>query len=76
MLPKLERMVLVQWKIRLLLNPTEADHQELSRTIDTAMQRLQSEESHESDTRADVENITSLGRAILKREWERVKQGT
>ena len=76
LLPKLERMVLVQWKIRLLLNPTEADHQELSRTIDTAMQRLQSEESHESDTRADVENITSLGRAILKREWERVKQGT
>ena len=76
LLPKLERMVLVQWKIRLLLNPTEADHQELSRTIDTALQRLQSEESHESETRADVENVTRLGRAILKREWERVKQGT
>ena len=76
LLPKLERVVLVQWKIRLLLNPTEADHLELSRTIDTAMERLQSEESCEADTKADVENITRAARAILKREWQRVKQGT
>src|SRR6266516_1935530 len=76
LLPKLERVVLVQWKIRLLLNPTEADHLELSRTIDIAMERLQSEESCEADTKADVENITRAARAILKREWQRVKQGT
>ena len=47
LLDKLERMVLTQWKIRLLLNPTEADHQEPTRTIDTALKRLQSDESTE-----------------------------
>lgn len=76
LLPKLERLVLVQWKIRLLLNPTEADHQELARTIETALIRVQSEEANEAETKADVENLTRLGRAILKREWERVKRGT
>lgn len=75
MLAKLERIVLVQWKIRLLINPTEADHQELYRTIDTAFKRIQSEETQESESEADIETITWLAQVILKREWERVKRG-
>ncbi len=75
MLAKLERIVLVQWKIRLLINPTEADHQELYRTIETAFERIKAEDSRDSDSDADVENITRLAQAILKREWERVKRG-
>jgi hypothetical protein len=75
MLAKLERIVLVQWKIRLLINPTEPDHQELHRTIDLAFKRIQLEDSPDSETEGDIENITRLAQAILKREWQRVKQG-
>ena len=75
-LAKLERIVLVQWKIRLLINPTESDHRELYEAIATALKRLQFEESHDAETEADIESITKLGQSILKREWERVKRGT
>jgi hypothetical protein len=75
MLAKLERIVLVQWKVRLLINPTEADHQQLYRTIETALERIRSDDARDSDSEEDVETITKLAQAILKREWERVKRG-
>jgi len=76
LLEKLQRIVLTQTKIRLLLNPTEGDHQRLYHAIDTAMKRLQNEDSPETDTQADVETISELAQSILKREWQRVKHGT
>ncbi|HKE96125.1 MAG TPA: hypothetical protein VKB34_17585 [Povalibacter sp.] len=75
LLMKLERIVLVQWKIRLLLNPTEPDHQELYRAIEAAFIRIQSEESNDAATDADLQRMTELTQAILKREWQRVKRG-
>jgi len=75
LLAKLERMILIQWKIRLLINPNEADHRELYATIETAFKRLQAEDARESDSEGDVEHITRLAQTILKREWRRVKQG-
>ncbi len=75
LIEKLERIVLVQWKIRLLINPLEADHQQLHRAIETAFVRLKSDQAHDAETEADIENITRLAQAILKREWERVKRG-
>jgi hypothetical protein len=75
LLAKVERLVLVHWKIRLLLNPTEADHQELCGRIDTALSRIRSEAATEVETRADIENISHQAQVILKREWERVKRG-
>ena len=74
LLLKRERIVLVQQTIRLLINPTEADHQEVYRLIETALRRIQTEESTDSETKADVENFTRLSQAILIREWERVKR--
>jgi len=76
LLDKLEHIVLAQSKIRLLINPTEADHQHLYQAIDTAIKRLQSEESLDTEIRADIETITELAQSILKREWQRVKLGT
>ena len=76
LLDKLQRLVLAQTKIRLLLNPSEPDHQHLYHAIDTASKRLQSEQAPESETEADIETITKLAQAILKREWQRVKHGT
>ena len=75
LLDKLQRMVLTTSKIRLLLNPTETDHQHLAQAIDAAIKRLQSEESLESETEADIQSITALAQSILKREWQRVKRG-
>jgi hypothetical protein len=73
---KLERLVLVTSKIRLMINPAEPDHQELYRTIEAALLRFKSDdELREADTHADVERITLLAQAILKREWQRVKLG-
>lgn len=76
LLVKLERIVLVESKIRLLLNPIEADHQQLYEAIGTAIKRLKTEESLDADTEADIETIARLSQVILKREWQRVKQGT
>jgi len=76
LLDKVQRMVLAQAKIRLLLNPGEADHQRLYSAIDAAGKRLQSEDALESETEADIEAITKLAQVILKREWLRVKHGS
>ena len=40
---KVERLVLVRWKIRLMLNLNEADHQELDQLIGAAVQRLRNQ---------------------------------
>ena len=72
---KLERLVLVQWNIRLLMNPTEPDHQQLYQTIESALLRLQSDESDDAATQTNVEAITTLAQKTLKREWGRVKRG-
>lgn len=76
LLDKLERVVLAQSKIHLMLNPTEADHQRLYHAIDTAFKRLQSDEAIDSEIESDIKNITTLAQSILKREWQRVKMGT
>jgi hypothetical protein len=73
---KVERVVLVRWKIRLMLNLNEADHRELDRLIAAAVQRLRDETSGDGDTDADIEDISRQAKGILKREWERVKRGT
>jgi hypothetical protein len=76
LLEKFERIVLAQSKIRLLLNPTEADHQQLYETIEAAIERLRSEESLDDEAQHDILTITTRAQAILKREWQRVKIGT
>src|SRR5689334_320666 len=53
LLPKLERMVLVNWKIRLLINPNEAEHIALVDRLDAALERLEHDDTDEAATRAD-----------------------
>ncbi len=76
LIEKLQRIVLAQSKMRLLMNPTEPDHRQLWQAIEVAFKRLQSEAALESETETDIETITSLAQTILKREWQRVKTGT
>ena len=73
---KVERVVLVRWKVRLMLNLNEEDHRELDRLIAAAVQRLRDEPPRDADTDADIEDISQQAKGILKREWERVKRGT
>lgn len=76
LLDKVERMVLTESKIRLLINPLERDHQRLVAAIEAALMRLRSEKSDDAETEKDIQTITGLAQAILKREWQRVKKGT
>jgi hypothetical protein len=75
LLQKLERIVLAQARIRLLINPAEPDHQRLLQAIETAIKCVQSERSPDSEMEADINAITEQAQAILKREWQRVKRG-
>ena len=76
LLDKFERIVLVQARIQLLINPADADHQRLSEAIEVAAGRLRSEEARETETEADIRTIVRLSQSIIKREWQRVKLGT
>jgi hypothetical protein len=73
---KIERLVLVRWKIQLMLNLNETDHQKLDQLIDAAVHRLRNHEPGEADIDADIEYISRHAKGILRREWERVKRGT
>lgn len=75
LLAKVERIMFLRWRILLLTNPLEAEHRELSETIESALQHIRSSHYEEEVTRAHVEKLTRLAQAILKREWERVKRG-
>src|SRR5262245_30043244 len=73
---RVERLILSFSRIRLMLNPTEPDHQEVCTVIEHSLERLKHPEMQEAELKAAVEHITRLSQSILKREWQRVKQGT
>lgn len=75
-LEKVQRAVLAQTRIRLMLNPSEADNRQLCDAIEKALAHIRSHETPDAETEADVLLITVLAQGILKREWERVKTGT
>jgi hypothetical protein len=69
---------------RLLLNPNEDDHKQLTNLIrgssKSAIQIFAAENDEEKKQEANVrltegmEQVTKLSQEILKREWERVKR--
>ena len=76
LLEKVQRIVLVQYKIRLLINPTEADHRDFMAAVDSALKRVQTDvELDITALTADIEAVTLRAQAILKHEWVRVKRG-
>lgn len=76
LIEKLERVVLAQSRIWLLINPTEPTHRQLNEAMDAAMALLQSDQSDDAESTRSINTITTLARAILRTEWQRVKQGT
>ncbi len=79
-----KRVGLIFYKIRILLNPLEEDHVFFVKLISANMSMIrdfvkeQNQQKKEEIIVALVDQrdeIVSLTQAILKREWERVKQG-
>jgi len=68
----------LQSKIELLINPKEKEHIELIALIDNIIQELNDcnhifeyQKIHENN----IKKLTSLSQGILKKEWDRVKDG-
>lgn len=65
--------------IKLLINPKEIDHQELVRLIESAdtkiIESINSKKAKASEFEAIGQRIVVQSQIVLKREWERVKNG-
>jgi len=76
---KMERLVLLSAKIRLMLNPKEDDHQRLSKILGDLIltmgaRAVASGKRDSEKARILVGELVLLSQTILKREWERVKR--
>ncbi len=76
-LPRIEETVRLTNRIELLINPKEQDHVELIALICrmTNTMNQQHEKNKDFDVDGHRKRIVELSQAILKREWERVKNG-
>ncbi len=76
---KLERLTLIRTKIMLMINPNEEDHDRLVKLLVAISQtlggRAAAREKRDMQKAGELHNkLYPLAQAILKREWERVKQ--
>ena len=74
---RLQKLLLVETKVNLLLNPNESDHQELARNLHLAIEKIfaGSEREKRVGVIALIDLVTEQSQKILKREWQRVKSG-
>ena len=74
---KLERLALLDAKIRLMLNPTEPDHQQMSNLLGVLRATMGGRAGAARDiekAKAICNELLPLSQSILKCEWERVKR--
>lgn len=78
-----ERTAIAQeslYRLKLRLNPSEADHQELERLLDQVVKtyddlRVPTELNVRKETSLAIDRVTAHARSVLKQEWKRVKVG-
>ncbi|MEO8677420.1 MAG: hypothetical protein ABI665_00145 [Vicinamibacterales bacterium] len=69
-----QRVVFLESKVQLMLNPNEEDHKNLEQLIRRMVGAIQYRKG-EPDPFPDLHTeVLTLSRAILKREWDRVKE--
>ena len=69
-----QRVTHLEHKIKLMLNPKEEDHQRLEEKIRNLIESIEQHPKF-SDNFPDIhQEIVSLSRQVLKREWNRVKE--
>lgn len=61
----------LQFKISLLINPKEKDHQNLIALLETIIANIKSQTNNDEK----IKELTTLSQKILKKEWNRVKDG-
>jgi hypothetical protein len=67
------RLAQLEYEIRLLINPTESDHQQLVETIKQIPWRLERGDDEFGEINPLMEKATALGQRIFKTEWNRIK---
>lgn len=69
-----QRVTHLEHKVKLMLNPNEEDHQHLEELIATMIRSIERNPKF-SDNFPDLhDDLVSLSRKVLKREWDRVKE--
>jgi len=67
------------YRIKLRLNPEEAEHKELQRLLERAIEEqnavVASEGADERDVLKAIDRASDFARPVLKTEWNRVKKG-
>ncbi len=76
---QMERLMFINAKISLMLNPEEEDHKDLRKLLDDLLLTMggraaASEKKDPKKARALSIKLVPLSQSILKREWVRVKQ--
>jgi ubiquinone biosynthesis protein UbiJ len=78
LLHQFERLIFTVTKIKLMINPTDTDHQSLMTTMQGMLLVLRTADSS-VDVQAEMERtaqtIVDMSQAILRQEWLRVKKG-
>jgi len=69
-----QHLTLLEHRVQLMLNPKEPDHQELERLIRQMVSSLQRGKEGDEGFRTSHTEIMKLSRAVLKREWNVVKE--
>ena len=69
-----QRVTLLEHKVKLMLNPKEEDHQRLEERIGNMIASIEQHPKFVNDFPDLHDEILSLSRQVLKREWNRVKE--
>ncbi len=78
LLRRVENLLRTMFKIELMLNPLERDHQKLNALLKEAVDHLRAplpEGGIEDRIEVISRGIIQVSQGILKREWLRVKRG-
>jgi len=71
-----QRLTLLEYKIKLMLNANEDDHQQLEKSIATMTALIGGATVESSQEFQEIYKLViELSRNVLKREWDRVKGG-
>jgi (p)ppGpp synthase/HD superfamily hydrolase len=79
LLKRIESGLLTNGKIRLMLNPNEAEGRQLMANLDAVVASLGAaadQATVELQVRKHLDEIVRVGQSILKAEWTRVKRGS
>ena len=76
LLPRFERIVLLRWNLRLLLNPTESSHMLVVRAVDAVAAHLMAGAIDPVALQPKMDAIASATQIVIREAWQRVKRGT